>query len=72
MPKDWKLFTPANPYTVKQARDLAVWLISKGKEKTTAYIIASKKYGIDNWHEVQKSYNQYVKAQQMKLPIDNK
>lgn len=72
MPKNWRLYISANSYTVKQARDLVVWLVSKGTDKTKAYIIAARKYKIDDWHEVQKAYNQYIKSFQMKLPIDNK
>jgi hypothetical protein len=55
-------------YNVAQAFKLARWLIeAKGKKRTTAYIIAARKHDVDNWHEVQKVYNLYLKERQLKL-----
>lgn len=55
-------------YQKKQAFKLARWLLEEqGVKKPKAYIIAAKKYKLDNWHDVQKLYNLYVRSRQQKL-----
>lgn len=54
--------------TLQQAARLAKWLIEvKGKDPTTAYVIAKNKYKLENWHDVQKYYNQNLKDKQLKI-----
>lgn len=53
---------------LKKASELAGWLIKeKGVVKKTAYLIASRKYKIENWHLVQKYYNENIKTKQIEL-----
>lgn len=51
-----------------EAGELARWLIEEqGCDHKKAYIIAARKFGIENWHDVQKYYNQEVKTKQLEL-----
>lgn len=52
---------------IQKAVSLAKWLIEqKGVIKKTAYIIASRKFKIENWHDIQKGYNE-LKPEQLKI-----
>ena len=56
-----------------KAFDLARWLIEeKGKNRTTAYIIGARKFGIENWHDVQKEYNKWLASRQQTLFKEDK
>ena len=51
-----------------KAVSLARWLIEeKGRRKTSAYIIAARKFDVLNWHDVQKQYNAHLPKQQSLL-----
>lgn len=53
---------------ISQAGELARWLIEEnGCAPTKAYIIASRKFHIENWHDIQKFYNQELKIKQLRL-----
>jgi hypothetical protein len=54
--------------TLQKAADLAGWLIQeKGVKRKQAYIIASRKYKIENWHLIQKYFNTKIKTKQLEL-----
>ena len=53
---------------LEDAGRLAQWLIEKkGIALKTAYIIGARKFKIENWHDVQKYYDQQLKPKQLSL-----